>query len=329
MAMALAAPAFADDKPLILVSVPGMNFPFFVHMMKAFKAEAAKQGLDTIEGDGQNVLAQADRRHRGGADQGRQGHRDQPDRRRRDGAGAARGDRRQGAGRHRRPAGALGDRHPRPCRRRQRQGRRGAGQPDRQDVPERSDDRQPAGSARREPGDRPQQGPAQRARQGGRQIQDRVRADRALSTRQGPFGHRIDARGHGDAAAGHRRRQRRHGARRDRGGQGAQPQGRRHHRLRRPARGAGESARRRDDRDDRAVPRQAERLGGCRSWPTISRAARSRISRSICSRLRRSPRTISRTPNDSTKSSDPQRSRGRADGGASLAKVAAPASESS
>jgi inositol transport system substrate-binding protein len=54
MAMALAAPAFAEDKPLILVSVPGMNFPFFVHMMKAFDAEAAKQGLTTIEGDGQN-----------------------------------------------------------------------------------------------------------------------------------------------------------------------------------------------------------------------------------------------------------------------------------
>ena len=54
MAMALAAPAFADDKPLILVSVPGMNFPFFVHMMKAFEAEAAKQGLTPIEGDGQN-----------------------------------------------------------------------------------------------------------------------------------------------------------------------------------------------------------------------------------------------------------------------------------
>jgi len=54
LAMALAAPAFADDKPLILVSVPGMNFPFFVHMMKAFEAEAAKQGLTTIEGDGQN-----------------------------------------------------------------------------------------------------------------------------------------------------------------------------------------------------------------------------------------------------------------------------------
>jgi ribose transport system substrate-binding protein/inositol transport system substrate-binding protein len=53
LAMALAAPAFAADKPLILISVPGMNFPFFVHMMKAFKAAADQQGLDTIEGDGQ------------------------------------------------------------------------------------------------------------------------------------------------------------------------------------------------------------------------------------------------------------------------------------
>ena len=53
MAIALAAPAFADDKPTILVSVPGLTFPFFVHMMNAFKAEAAKQGLNTIESDGQ------------------------------------------------------------------------------------------------------------------------------------------------------------------------------------------------------------------------------------------------------------------------------------
>jgi ABC-type sugar transport system substrate-binding protein len=54
LAMALAAPAFADDKPMILVSVPGLNFPFFVHMMKAFKSEAVNQGLNPIESDGQN-----------------------------------------------------------------------------------------------------------------------------------------------------------------------------------------------------------------------------------------------------------------------------------
>jgi ribose transport system substrate-binding protein/inositol transport system substrate-binding protein len=53
LAAALATPAFADDKPLVLLSLPGLNFPFFVHMMKAFEAEAAKQGLTTIEGDGQ------------------------------------------------------------------------------------------------------------------------------------------------------------------------------------------------------------------------------------------------------------------------------------
>ena len=55
LALALAAPAYADDKPLILLSVPGMNFPFFVHMMKnGLEAEAARQGLSTIEADGQD-----------------------------------------------------------------------------------------------------------------------------------------------------------------------------------------------------------------------------------------------------------------------------------
>ena len=54
MAAALSAPAFADEKPTVLLSVPGMNFTFFVHMMKALKTEAADQGFDFIEGDGQN-----------------------------------------------------------------------------------------------------------------------------------------------------------------------------------------------------------------------------------------------------------------------------------
>ena len=45
MAVALATPAFADDKPTILASVPGLTFPFFVHMMNAFKAEGAKLGV--------------------------------------------------------------------------------------------------------------------------------------------------------------------------------------------------------------------------------------------------------------------------------------------
>ena len=53
LAMALSAPAFAADKPTILVSVPGLTFPFFVHMMEAFKAEAVKQGYEPLESDGQ------------------------------------------------------------------------------------------------------------------------------------------------------------------------------------------------------------------------------------------------------------------------------------
>jgi inositol transport system substrate-binding protein len=43
--------AFAEEK--ILASVPGLTFPFFVHMMNAFKAEIAKQGYEAIESDGQ------------------------------------------------------------------------------------------------------------------------------------------------------------------------------------------------------------------------------------------------------------------------------------
>lgn len=43
--------ALAADK--ILASVPGLSFPFFVHMMNAFKAEIEKQGYEAIESDGQ------------------------------------------------------------------------------------------------------------------------------------------------------------------------------------------------------------------------------------------------------------------------------------
>ena len=71
-------------------------------------------------------------------------------------------------GRHHRPPRRQGAGHPGPCRRRQRQGRRGAGRADHEALPGRRDDHQPAGHARREPRDRPQQGPAQRARQGSR-----------------------------------------------------------------------------------------------------------------------------------------------------------------
>jgi len=47
------ATAVAQDKITILASVPGLTFPFFVHMMNAFKAEAEKQGVAVIESDGQ------------------------------------------------------------------------------------------------------------------------------------------------------------------------------------------------------------------------------------------------------------------------------------
>ena len=48
--------AFAAGKPLtILESVPGLNFPFFVHMMNQMKAEAEKLGdITVIESDGQD-----------------------------------------------------------------------------------------------------------------------------------------------------------------------------------------------------------------------------------------------------------------------------------
>jgi inositol transport system substrate-binding protein len=46
-----ASNAYAEDK--ILASVPGLTFPFFVHMMNAFKEEIVKQGYGVIESDGQ------------------------------------------------------------------------------------------------------------------------------------------------------------------------------------------------------------------------------------------------------------------------------------
>jgi hypothetical protein len=56
MTLGLTAGASAQaDKPLtILESVPGLTFPFFVHMMNQMKAEAEKLGnITVIESDGQ------------------------------------------------------------------------------------------------------------------------------------------------------------------------------------------------------------------------------------------------------------------------------------
>ena len=49
----LGSASFAQAQDKILASVPGLSFPFFVHMMNAFKAEIAKQGYEAIESDGQ------------------------------------------------------------------------------------------------------------------------------------------------------------------------------------------------------------------------------------------------------------------------------------
>ncbi len=54
--LALVAPASAEapKKLTILSSMPGLTFPFFVHMMNQVKAEAAKLGaIDVVESDGQ------------------------------------------------------------------------------------------------------------------------------------------------------------------------------------------------------------------------------------------------------------------------------------
>jgi ABC-type sugar transport system substrate-binding protein len=53
-ALAAANPALAQDRLVILGSVPSLGFPFFVHMLNQIKVEAEAQGVDLIESDGQN-----------------------------------------------------------------------------------------------------------------------------------------------------------------------------------------------------------------------------------------------------------------------------------
>src|SRR5215217_3793174 len=52
---ALSGTASAADKKLVILgSLPGLKFPFFVHMLKQIKAEATKLGnIEIIDGDGQ------------------------------------------------------------------------------------------------------------------------------------------------------------------------------------------------------------------------------------------------------------------------------------
>jgi inositol transport system substrate-binding protein len=53
LALSFAAAPVAQAEDKILASVPGLTFPFFVHMMNAFKAEGAKLGMGVVESDGQ------------------------------------------------------------------------------------------------------------------------------------------------------------------------------------------------------------------------------------------------------------------------------------
>jgi inositol transport system substrate-binding protein len=53
LALAMGSGGMAQDKPEILTSVPGLTFPFFVHMMNAMKTAVEAQGGTAIESDGQ------------------------------------------------------------------------------------------------------------------------------------------------------------------------------------------------------------------------------------------------------------------------------------
>ena len=51
------APARQDEQLQIVFSVPGLNFPFFVHMMNIARDKAAELDVELIELDGQDNSA--------------------------------------------------------------------------------------------------------------------------------------------------------------------------------------------------------------------------------------------------------------------------------
>ena len=53
-ALASVGPATAKELT-ILTSVPGLNFPFFVHMLKAMEAEVSAQGATPLEATGRTT----------------------------------------------------------------------------------------------------------------------------------------------------------------------------------------------------------------------------------------------------------------------------------
>ena len=58
-ALVAASPALAQDRLVILGSVPSLGFPFFVHMLNQIKAEAVKLGAlgCGISGSGPTIFA--------------------------------------------------------------------------------------------------------------------------------------------------------------------------------------------------------------------------------------------------------------------------------
>ena len=52
--VALGAGTARAQDVTVMTSVPGLNFPFFVHMMAAMQAEGKNLGIRTVESDGQN-----------------------------------------------------------------------------------------------------------------------------------------------------------------------------------------------------------------------------------------------------------------------------------
>ncbi len=121
--------AHAEDQ--ILASVPGLTFPFFVHMMNAFKAEIVKQGYGVIESDGQVSSPKQTADVEAAITQGVKGIVISPNEVDAMAPALQQAVEAEHSGGHRRPPRALGRGHSRPCRRRQREGRRSPGQPHR------------------------------------------------------------------------------------------------------------------------------------------------------------------------------------------------------
>ena len=282
LAMALAAPAFAADKPLILISVPGMNFPFFVHMMKAFKAEADQAGTRVRS----RATARCPRPSRPPTSRPRSPRASRASCCRRNEVDAMAPalqeaidanvpvvtvDRRVPS-----VTGIIGHVGADNVKGGEAQG----------NLIEKMF---PNGATIINLQGTPGASPAIDRNKGLHNVLDKAKdkykivfeqtanfdRDKGLSVTEGALAGMATPPQVIVAA------QRRHGARGARSGQGAQSQGHRHHRLRRAAGNPGQDPRRRDHRDDRAVPRQAERNRAWRSWPITSRPARNRRSRSM------------------------------------------------